>query len=102
MWMFLSEDAVGRSAGGIVIDRNPGLLEREGNVRLRHAKDGDGSKRMIFDEKVEESVHGVLVPEFRDLGKSLTLQRKQLGIVYDADENRFGSRNFLPFVVPLV
>ena len=57
---------------------------------------------MVFDEKVEESVHRILVPDFGDLGQRLALQWKQLGIVDDADEDRFRAGNLLPFVVPQV
>src|SRR5256885_11469968 len=64
MRMFLSEDTLGRSAGGVVIDGDPGLLESEGHVRLGHAEDGHGSEGMVFDQEVEESVHRVLVPNF--------------------------------------
>ena len=102
MGMFLPQHAVGRSTGGVVIDGDPGLLECEGDVRLGHAEDRHGSEGMVFDQQVEESVHRILVPDFRDLGKSLALQRKQLGVVYHSDEDRFRAGNLLPFVVPLV
>src|SRR5882724_498449 len=102
MRMFLSKDSFGRSAGRVVVNGNPWLLEGEGDVRLGHAEDGHGSKRMVFDEEVKESVHGILVPHFCDVSQRLALQRKQLWIVDYADEDSFRARNFLPFVVPLV
>src|SRR5439155_1027357 len=77
--MFAPEDALGRSTGGVVVDGDPRLLERQGNVRLGHAEDGHGSESMVFNEKVEERIHRLLVPGFCDLGKRFALQRKQLG-----------------------
>ena len=55
----------------------------------------------ILNEKVEERIHGIFVPELGDLGESLALQRNQAGILNGADHDGVGAGNFLPFVVPI-
>ena len=63
--MRLAENSFGRGAFGIVVDGDPGLLQGERDIGLRHAEDGDFAGG-IFDEKVEERVHGIFVPQLRD------------------------------------
>ena len=99
--MLLTQQALGRSARGIVIDRDPRLLQRERNVVFRHAEHRYVGERLVFDQEVAQGVDGILVPKLRDLGQRLTLQRQQLRILHNTDKDGFLPGNFLPFVVPL-
>ena len=66
MRMRLAEDAFRRRAFGIVVDGDPGLLQRERHIGLRHTEDRN-SGGGIFDEEIEERVQGIFVPRLRDL-----------------------------------
>ena len=81
MRMLLAEKSFGRSAGGIVVERNPWLLQRKDDIRLRHAEDRDSGQRVVFDQEIEERVHRIFVPNLGDFGKALALQRKQLRVL---------------------
>ena len=56
----------------------------------------------ILNQKIEQRVHGIFVPQLGDFGESLALQGKQLRILHRSDHDGFGAGNFLPFVVPVV
>ena len=99
--MLLPEQAFGRGALRVVVDGDPGLLEGEHDVGLVHAEDGDVGECLVFDEDVAERVDGVFVPERGDLREALALQRHELGILHDGDEDGFGAGDLLPLVVPV-
>src|SRR5579885_1576450 len=74
MRMFLSKNAFRRCPGGIIVNRNPRLLESQRDIRLGHPKHGDARERLVLDQQVENGIDRVLVPEFRDFSQCLALQ----------------------------
>ena len=66
--MFLTQQAVRSCALRIIVDGDPRLLESQRHVRLRHAEDGDLGKGIVLDQKVEDGIESVFVPQ---LGKYL-------------------------------
>ena len=101
MRMFLSQQAFGRSPLRIVVDRDPWLLQRQQHVRFVHAEDGHLGKGLVLDEDVAERVDGVFMPKRRHFREPLALQRQQVRILHDRNQNRLRPRNLLPLVVPV-
>ena len=85
--MLLAEQAVGRRALRIVAHADPRLLQRQPHVRLGHAEHSNLSGGVVFDQEIEDGIEGVFIPELRDFGDGLALQRQQLGILHDADQD---------------
>ena len=62
MRMLLAQDAVRRGAFRVVADRDPGLLERQHDIRLRHHENRDRGEGLVLDEQIEDRVDGIFVP----------------------------------------
>ena len=101
MRMFCAQQSLGRSALRVVVNGDPGLLERQQHIGLAHAEDGDLCEGLVLDENVKERVDGVFLPQVCHFRQALALQRKQLWILHHSNLDGFRARNLLPLVVPL-
>jgi hypothetical protein len=98
--MFLAEQPIGGGALRVVVHRCPGLLQRQRNVRLGHAEHRVVGERVVLDEDVHQRVDGIGAALLRDLRQRLSLQRQQLLIRNDGDEDGLGAGHLLPLVLP--
>ena len=57
--MLLAQQAVGRGALRVVVDRDPRLPQRERDVRLRHPEHRDRGVGLVLDQEVEQRVDRV-------------------------------------------
>ena len=64
------------------------------------AKTATVSSRAIFDEYVEQSIHGIDAARLRDSGEAMALQIDQLRTRHSRNLDGFRATHRLPFVIP--
>ena len=79
MRMLPAEYAVRRRSLGIVINRNPRLLERQCDVGLGHAEDRYHRERLVLDEQVEDGVERVGAASGSNRGQVLPCSGRSFG-----------------------
>ncbi len=98
--MLLAQDALRRGARAVIVDRGPRLHQRQRYIVFLHAEYGASRESIVLDENIEQGLKRRLAPRLRDVGNGLALQGAQRRILDHADQNRFGSRDLVPFIVP--
>src|SRR5262249_16026727 len=102
VWMVRTEDTFGRSSRIVIVNRNPGLLQRQHHVGLRQAKHRNGGAWFVLYQKVEDRVDRILVPFRCNFAQALALVLQQLLVIDGTYQDILRTIDLEPLVVPRV